>query len=72
MGNRISAVVIDDSAFMRKSISIMLESDPDIKVIGQAKDGEEGYNIVKALRPDIVTLDIEMPKMDGLTALKKL
>lgn len=72
MGNRISAVVIDDSAFMRKSISIMLESDPDIKVIGQAKDGEEGYNIVKALRPDIVTLDIEMPKMDGLTALKKI
>ncbi len=72
MGNKISAVVIDDSAFMRKSISIMLESDPDIKVIGQAKDGEEGYNLVKSLRPDIVTLDIEMPKMDGLTALKKI
>ena len=72
MGNKISAVVIDDSAFMRKSISIMLESDPDIKVIGQAKDGEEGYNTVKSLKPDIVTLDIEMPKMDGLTALKKI
>ncbi len=72
MANKIFAVVVDDSAFMRKSISIMLESDPDIKVIGQAKDGEEGYNLVKSLKPDIVTLDIEMPKMDGLTALKKI
>ena len=64
--------MVDDSAFMRKSISIMLESDPEIKVIGTARDGEEGYNLVKSLKPDIVTLDIEMPKMDGLTALKKI
>ena len=70
--NKIKAVVVDDSAFMRKSITIMLESDPDIKVIGTARDGEEGYNIIKSLRPDIVTLDIEMPKMDGITALKKI
>lgn len=69
---QIKAVVVDDSAFMRKSISIMLESDKDIKVIGIARDGEEGYNLVKSLRPDIVTLDIEMPKMDGLTALQKI
>ena len=72
MNRTISAVVVDDSAFMRKSISIMLESDSSIKVIGQAKDGEEGYNMIKSLRPDIVTLDIEMPRMDGLTALKKI
>ncbi len=70
--NIIKAVVVDDSAFMRKSITIMLESDPEIKVIGTARDGEEGYNIIKSLRPDIVTLDIEMPKMDGITALKKI
>ena len=63
---------MDDSAFMRKSISLMLESDPDIKVIGQARDGLEGYEMVKSLKPDIVTLDIEMPKMDGITALKKI
>jgi len=50
----------------------MLESDPGIKVIGQAKDGEEGYNLVRSLGPDIVTLDIEMPRMDGLTALRKI
>jgi two-component system, chemotaxis family, protein-glutamate methylesterase/glutaminase len=68
----INVVVIDDSAFMRKSISIMLESDKDIKVIATARDGEEGYNLVKAHKPDLVTLDIEMPRMDGLTALQKI
>jgi len=69
---QISVVVVDDSAFMRKSISLMLESSEDIKVVATARDGEEGYNLVKKFRPDIVTLDIEMPKMDGLTALKKI
>ncbi len=72
LNNKIKALVVDDSAFMRKSISILLESDPDIQVIGTAKDGLEGYNLIKSLRPDIVTLDIEMPKMDGLTALAKI
>ncbi|MBI1938194.1 MAG: chemotaxis response regulator protein-glutamate methylesterase [Ignavibacteriales bacterium] len=57
---------------MRKSLSLMLESDPDIKVISTAKNGQEGYDVVKNLKPDIVTLDIEMPVMDGLTALKKI
>jgi two-component system, chemotaxis family, protein-glutamate methylesterase/glutaminase len=70
--NKIKALVVDDSAFMRKSISMMLESDPEIKVIGTAKDGMEGYDLVKSLKPDIVTLDIEMPKMNGLKALKKI
>jgi two-component system chemotaxis response regulator CheB len=70
--NQIRAVVVDDSAFMRKSLSIMLESDGSIKVIGTARDGEEGYKLVRNLRPDIVTLDIEMPRMDGLTALKNI
>lgn len=57
---------------MRKSISMMLESDGDIEVISTARDGMEGFNLVKTLKPDIVTLDIEMPRMDGLTALKKI
>ena len=62
--------MIDDSAFMRKALSLMLEGDPNIEIAGTAKDGEEGYNLVKKLQPDLVTLDIEMPVMDGLTALK--
>ncbi len=68
----INIIVVDDSAFMRKSISIMLESDEQIKVIATAKDGEEGFNLVKQYRPDLVTMDIEMPKMDGITALQKI
>lgn len=72
MNRKISVVIVDDSAFMRKSLSIMLESDPDIKVIGTARNGQEGLELVKNLRPDVATLDIEMPVMDGLTALKKI
>lgn len=72
MISKIKAVIIDDSAFMRKSLSIMLESSGEIEIVGTARDGLEGYNLVRNLRPDIVTLDIEMPVMDGLTALKKI
>ncbi len=68
----IKVLIVDDSAFMRKSLSMMLESDPSIKVIGTAKDGREGIEKIKILKPDIVTLDIEMPVMDGLTALKTI
>jgi two-component system chemotaxis response regulator CheB len=66
----ISVIVIDDSAFMRKSLSMMLEADPQIKVVATARDGREGIEKIRALRPDLVTLDIEMPGMDGLTALR--
>ncbi len=65
----ITVVVVDDSAFMRKSISLMLESDPQIKVVATAKNGREGVERVRELKPDLVTMDIEMPEMDGLTAL---
>ncbi len=72
MAGKINILVVDDSAFMRKSISIMLESDEEIKVIATARNGEEGYDMAKKLRPDLITMDIEMPKMDGLTALQKI
>lgn len=68
----IKILVVDDSAFMRKALSMMLESDPAIKVIGTARDGEEGIEKVKSLNPDLVTMDIEMPRMDGLTALRQI
>ena len=72
MNDKIKVLVVDDSAFMRKSLSMLIESDPKIEVIATAVDGLDGLNKVKNLRPDIVTLDIEMPKMDGLTALKHI
>jgi two-component system chemotaxis response regulator CheB len=70
--NLVKVIVIDDSAFMRKSLTLMLESDPEIRVVATAQDGREGIEKIVALKPDIVTLDIEMPGMDGLTALKTI
>lgn len=66
----VKVIVIDDSAFMRKSLTHMLESDPEIRVVATAHDGREGIDKINTFKPDIVTLDIEMPGMDGLTALK--
>jgi two-component system chemotaxis response regulator CheB len=68
--NIIKVIVIDDSAFMRKSLTLMLESDREIRVIATARDGSDGIEKISKLKPDIVTLDIEMPGMDGITALK--
>ena len=59
---QIKVLIVDDSAFMRKALSMMLEEDPDIKVVGSARDGEEGVEKVKRLQPDLVTMDIEMPR----------
>ena len=72
MQNQINVLVVDDSAFMRKSLSLLLESDPYIKVIDTATDGLMAIEKIKKLKPDLVTLDIEMPRMDGLTALRQI
>ncbi len=66
----IRVLVVDDSALMRKAISLMLDEEPDVKVCGVARNGEEAVEKIQSLHPDVVTLDIEMPVMDGLTALK--
>jgi two-component system, chemotaxis family, protein-glutamate methylesterase/glutaminase len=68
----IKALVVDDSAFMRNAISSMLSSDQEIMVVGTARDGIEALEKVQSLKPDIVTMDIEMPRMDGISALKKI
>jgi two-component system chemotaxis response regulator CheB len=65
----IKVLVVDDSSFMRKSISYILKSDPEIDVAGAVDNGEEALRQVKVLHPDVVLLDIAMPQMDGLTAL---
>src|SRR3989344_1814790 len=70
MSQPIKVLIVDDSAFMRKALSSMLESDSEIKVIGTARDGMEGIEKIPQLKPDIVTLDIEMPRMNGLEAVK--
>jgi two-component system chemotaxis response regulator CheB len=68
----VRVVVVDDSAFSRRTITKMLEGIKDIEVVGFATNGEEGIQKVAALKPDLVTLDLEMPKMDGFTLLRIL
>jgi two-component system chemotaxis response regulator CheB len=68
----VRVVVIDDSAFSRRTITKMLEGINNIEVVGFATNGEEGIQKVVALKPDLVTIDLEMPKMDGFTLLRIL
>jgi two-component system chemotaxis response regulator CheB len=75
MGNNnelINVLIVDDSSLMRMIISDVLNSDARIKVIGVARNGEEAIQMAKDLNPDVITLDIEMPVMDGFTALKEI
>ncbi len=68
----IKVLIVDDSAFMRSTIVRMLANSAEIEIVGQAKNGQEGLELAKKLRPDIITLDIEMPIMNGLDMLKEL
>jgi len=68
----IRVLVVDDSAFMRHTLSKHIETDPDITVVGRAHDGLDALTQIQALNPDVVTLDVEMPHMDGLTALRRI
>lgn len=67
--DKIRVLVVDDSALMRRRISDILNQDPQIQVIGAAVNGEDALKKLVDLKPDVVTLDIEMPKMDGLVCL---
>lgn len=68
----IKVIVVDDSALMRKIVSDMIDQENDMTVVATARNGEDLFNKIKDNSPDVVTLDVEMPKMDGITALKKL
>lgn len=65
-------LVVDDSAFMRKVITDMITYSDQLEVIGTARNGQEALEKIKALKPDLVTMDIEMPKLDGLSALRTI
>src|ERR1700755_243022 len=72
MGTPVRVLVVDDSSVMRKLLTTLLSADPEIEVVGTAPDPHVARERIKALNPDVVTLDVEMPHMDGVTFLRKI
>ena len=70
--NKIKVLIIDDSAVIRRLLTEILNDDSGIEVVGSAQDPLFALNKIRDLRPDVITLDVEMPRMDGLTFLKEL
>ncbi|TAN44303.1 MAG: chemotaxis response regulator protein-glutamate methylesterase [Nitrospirae bacterium] len=68
----VKVLIVDDSAFMRNALTSMISSDPEIKIVGTARDGIDALEKIASLKPDVITLDVEMPRMDGLTTLKHI
>ncbi len=68
----VKVLVVDDSAFVRRSLTTILERDKDITVVATAGNGEEAIEMARKHDPDVITMDIEMPRMDGLTALQRI
>ena len=71
-GEKIRVLVADDSAFMRRVVSEAISAQPDMELAGVAINGLDALVKVEQLQPDVVTLDVEMPEMDGLSALRHL
>lgn len=69
---KITVLIVDDSSLIRQMLTSLLSSDPDIDVVGTATDPFQARTMIKELNPDVLTLDIEMPKMDGLSFLEKI
>ena len=69
-GKEISVLVVDDSALVRQLLTDMIAEDPELHVAGIARDGVEAIRMTKELDPDVVTMDIHMPEMDGISALE--
>ena len=72
MSRMINVLVIDDAPFMQRAITDILESDPQLHVVGTAKNGLEGLDKIKLLKPDVITLDMDMPVMDGLSSIRHI
>ena len=68
----IKVLIVDDSLFIRRTLKMLLEKEPDIEIVGMAGDGLQALEMVHSLDPDLITMDIEMPRMDGITALKRI
>lgn len=72
MKSPIRVLIADDSAFMRQIITDLINSDPELQVIGAARNGADALEMIEKLQPDVITLDLEMPKLNGLETLKEI
>ena len=70
MRNKIKVLIVEDSALMRQALTKIINADQRLVVVGAARDGNEGVEMARKLKPDVVTLDINLPEMDGLTCLQ--
>ena len=68
----IRVLVVDDQALARTGFSLILEGEPDIEVVGEAEDGEQAVAAVERTRPDVVLMDVRMPRMDGIEATARI
>src|SRR5438270_4076367 len=71
-GKKFRVLVVDDSTFMRKVLETIFNADEQLQVVGQAKDGREAVALAESLKPDVITMDINMPHMDGLQATAQI
>src|ERR1041385_3861507 len=70
--NKTRVLIVDDSAFMRKVLENIFNADPQLQVAGHAKDGREAVALAESLKPDVITMDINMPHLDGLQATAQI
>jgi len=69
---KVRLLIVDDSAYNRRNIADIFAGQPDVEIVGKAADGEEALRLATMLQPDCITLDLEMPRMDGFTFLRIL
>lgn len=72
MGQHVDVLVVDDSAFFRHRITEILQQSPNIRVVGTAANGKEAIDRAEQLKPDVITMDVEMPVMDGISAVREI